>query len=80
VPNGAVKDQALHGLQTAQRAYTRAIEAHFRRLARAGGTRRPTSTVEVGMAVLTTLNRVAGTLDGILDVLRYSVGSVVPWS
>lgn len=73
MPNGGNKDAALHNLKNAQKRYTKGVEAFLRHQNRAGGSRRPANTVEVGMALLASMNRIANTLDGIHDCMRYTV-------
>lgn len=56
----------------AQRHYTGRVETFWTREKR-GGNERLEGAEEIGLAVLKTMNRIANTMDGILDVMRYSV-------
>jgi hypothetical protein len=59
-------------LKPAQSHYTGRVETVFTRESRGGGAK--LDTVEkIGVAMLKTLNRIAGTLDSILDIMRYQV-------
>ena len=72
-PDGTDVQDATTRLSAMQRTYTRQIEAAFRANPPPGRRRAPRSEAQTAELALAQSTRIADALEGILDVLRYSV-------